>query len=109
MAEIGIDEGGVLQALQRPVGEQTITTREYNKKGLVEREVVTKLSVSVGDVTFVLIMLGVLRFASLPPEQQQQMLAGPFTGPILKKLQESDNPLANVANSFFYLLGRAKS
>jgi hypothetical protein len=83
-------------------------TFEYNRKGLLVDKTTTTLSVSVADVTFVLIMLGIVRFAALPPEEQQQMLAGPFTGPILKKMQESDNPLANIANSFFYLLGRAK-
>ena len=53
--QLGLDEGGILQAVSRPVGKQTVTTYEYNRKGLVTEEKVTEISVSVADVMTVLV------------------------------------------------------
>ena len=87
--QIGIDEGGILAAISKPVGTQVHESFEYNRKGLLTDKTTTTLSVSLADVTVVLMLLGIVKFATLDPADQATVLAGPITGPILRKVQES--------------------
>ena len=75
--QIGFDEGGVLQAVSEPIGTTTITSYEYNKKGLVERQQVTTFKVSVADVLAVLIAMGFFKIGTKYYEDAKSGKLGP--------------------------------
>lgn len=48
--QIGFDEGGVLQALSKPLYSTQVTDYKRNKKGAVTKETVTNYTISMADV-----------------------------------------------------------
>ena len=106
--QIGLDEGGVLQALSKGGGKQTHESFEYNRKGLLVDKTTTELTITTADIVFILILLGALRLATLPADEKAQVLAGPFTGPIIKSMQEDPSATLQMLSPLYALLEKLR-
>ena len=58
--EIGLDEGGILDALSKGGGKQVHESFEYNRKGLLIHKTTTSIEVTGAHIVFALMTAGVL-------------------------------------------------
>ena len=62
--QVGVDEGGILQAVSTPFEEEIVETFKYNKKGLLTEKVTIKTrSVTMAEVLTVAVAGGLVTFA----------------------------------------------
>lgn len=103
LGQAGFDEGGVMQALSRPVWKRVSRHVEYNSKGLLEDEDIDELNISLLTVLAPLVLAGVITLSPFFMERLKDLgvesaltqnaalaLYGPVLGPIVWAGQQAN-------------------